>query len=69
MNRLNCLTVIFQVRVRRPLLLDGPEGVHLRVLPAPRRVAAAEEPDHFGGIRGASIRSVTLLQISADLPQ
>ena len=32
---------VLQVRVRRPLLPDGPEGVHLRVLPAAARVAAS----------------------------
>ena len=58
-----------KVRVRRPLLPDGPEGVHLRVLPAAVGVAAAEEPHHAGGVRGAPLRPITLLPLPTHLPQ
>ena len=59
----------FQVRVRRPLLLDRPQGVHLRVLPAAAGMAAAEEPDHPGRVRGAALRQVPLLPLPTELPQ
>ena len=52
-----------QIRVWRPLFLDWPQGVHLRVLPPAARVAAAEDNHNTQRLRGAALRAVALLQV------
>lgn len=58
----------WQIRIRRPLLFDGPERVHLRVLPAAGRMAAAKDDHHAQRVRGVAVRSLALLPLRSLLP-